>query len=279
MRPRCAFRNLVLLGCSIAAVFLRGLGRGMLRSCLSHSRRDCLWRLLTAAGLSRLLHRAARGSGALRDAIALVDPNFDADAAETAGDADAHSLRAALHGAECSLLDRAAVRDAPLDLLGDGSGHQGRFHFGQPYFVDVDANATSAYLLQPAAQLIHPLSAATDDDTWTGSVNGDGDLVRVSLYLDTRDTGIRQHFLDRAADREVFVQLFGVVLIREPLAVPVVYVTETETVGVHLLTHQAPSSTMMVMLLRRRRIMSARPRARGIIRRSFSPSPTNACVT
>src|SRR5437899_1484531 len=322
-RPRCALRNFVRLGCSIAALLLSWLRRrfrrcrlcARFRRLVGAARRRDPARLWFTAGRACLFKRADRGRRPLRDLVALVYPDLDADAAkrgagfgsavvdvrlqrvqrdpalpllvsarhvgaaEPSCDADAHALGAALHCPQRCLLDGAAVRDAALYLLGDRPGDERRFDFREPHLVDVDANAASARFFEPAAQLIYPLAAAADDDSRTRCVDADRDLVGVSLDLDARDAGIRQHPLDRAADAQVLVQLLSIVLVGVPLAVPGIDVAEAKAVGVNFLAHQPPSSTMIVILLRRRRMISARPRARGVMRRNLTPSPTNARVT
>src|SRR5438128_1556386 len=206
-RPRCALRNFVRLGCSIAALLLSWLRRrfrrcrlcARFRRLVGADRRRDPARLWFTAGRACLFKRADRGRRPLRDLVALVYPDLDADAA--------------------------------------------------------------------------------DDDSRTRCVDADRDLVGVSLDLDARDAGIRQHPLDRAADAQVLVQLLSIVLVGVPLAVPGIDVAEAKAVGVNFLAHQPPSSTMIVILLRRRRMISARPRARGVMRRNLTPSPTNARVT
>ena len=165
-----------------------------------------------------------------------------------------------------------------LDLLGNRPRDERRLDFREPYFVDVDANAASARLFESAAQFVYTLAAAADDDSGARRVDADGNLIGVPLDLDTRDAGVRQHTLDGAADAEVLVQLLSVVLVGIPLTVPGIDVAQAEAVGVNFLAHQAPSSTMIVILLRRRMMMSARPRARGVMRRILTPSPTKARV-
>ena len=166
-----------------------------------------------------------------------------------------------------------------LDLLGDRPRHERRLDFREPYFVDVDTNAASARLFEPTAQFVYALAAAADDDSGARRVDANRNLVGIALDLDARDTGVGQHALDGATHAQILVQLLRVVLVGVPLAVPGVDIAEAEAVGVNFLAHQPPSSTMIVMLLRRRRMISARPRARGVMRRIFTPSPTNARVT
>src|SRR5438093_4502462 len=212
-------------------------------------------------------------------ALALLVRARHIGATEPSCDADAHPLRAALHRPHCRLLDGAAVGDAALYLLGNRAGDERRFDFREAHFVDVDANAASARFFEPAAQLVYALAAAADDDSGTRRVDADRNLVGVPLDLDAGNAGVGQHTLDRAAHAEVLVQLLSVVLVGVPLAVPGIDIAEAKAVGVNFLAHQPPSSTMIVMLLRRRRMISARPRARGVMRRNLTPSPTNARVT
>src|SRR3972149_3221699 len=70
-----------------------------------------------------------------------------------------------------------------------------------------------------------------------GGVDADRDQVGVSLYLHGGDARVRQQPGDRAADGQVLLQEMRVITPGEPLAVPVVYVAQAETVRVHLLAH------------------------------------------
>ena len=80
-------------------------------------------------------------------------------------------------------------------------------------------------------------AAAADDDARTGGVDVDADPVAGALDLDLRDAGALHALGHQPADRDVFLDVLGVLLVGEPAALPVRGDAEAEPVGVDLLTH------------------------------------------
>ena len=157
-------------------------------------------------------------------------------AAEAARDGDTDTEGAALHGALDGLLDGAAEGDAAFELVGDGACDQVGVKLRRANLLDVDANAAAAEAFERVAKLFDLGAAAADDDARLRGVNRDGHQVRVAVDLDVADGRVGQLVQDEAAQLEVLVEAGGVVLLREPLGLPVVDDAEPEAVRMYFLS-------------------------------------------
>jgi hypothetical protein len=128
------------------------------------------------------------------------------------------------------------VSDAALNLFSYRPRNQGCLDFRNPNLVDINPDLATG---DPStlSQLIDPLTAAADNDAGARGVDADSHLVCVSFDFNTSDPCVRQTFGNGLPDRQILVELFGVVAIGKPLATPVVDVTEAEAVRVYLLSH------------------------------------------
>ena len=215
-----------------------------------------------------------RPLGARTADVTLVDPHLDADAAEGgAGLVDAVvdvrpqrvqrdttlavELRAAHLGAaeatralHADALDlRAALRrlhrlahgtteaDAAGELLRHALGDQLRVGLGVLDLEDVQLHLLAGELLQLAADAVGLGAAAADDDARTRGVDVDADPVTGALDLHLGDAGPLHALGHELADRDVFLDVVLVQLVRVPPGLVVGGDPESETVRVDLLTH------------------------------------------
>src|SRR4029079_5391628 len=260
MRPLCALRNLVLIGCSMTDCLLLSwsrLGRGATRTA-----RLALGHLLV------LRHRVV-----LHD-LALEDPDLDAagavsgeggrnaevdvgaqrverhatfaipfhprdfGAAETAGTVDADAFRAKPHRRLNGALHGAAERDAALELLGDRLGDELRIELGFPDLDDVDDDVRVSELRHHLAQLLDVGALLADHHAGTRRVARHAALLVRTLDHDLRDGGLLQRLGQILADLHVLVQqLAVVVLARVPARIPRPVDAETQPDRIDLLTH------------------------------------------
>ena len=212
----------------------------------------------------------------LRYLIALVDPDFDADAAkccgrlslavvdvgahcveghaafhgalparhldaaQTAGDHCLAALSAAGHGTRNGLPERAPEGHAAFELVGNVARHEGRVQLRHADLLNVDANTLTCEGLEFAAKLIHFLAAAADDDAGLGCVDRYCDDVCVALDLDARDGGIGHCLLQVGPNLKVFLEQKAIVLVGEPLTLPVVDDADAEAGWMYFLAHVSP---------------------------------------
>src|SRR5207237_1195783 len=169
---------------------------------------------------------------------------------QASADDDFDTLRAARHRPRHRLLDRAAERHTPLQLLRDAASHEIRIQFRLADLVDVDAYPLARRLLQLRAQLIDVRAAPSDHDAGLRRVDHDRQLVRVPVDINLRDARVdappaRLH--DPLADGDVLVQQFFVVLVCEPLALPVVDDTDAKPCRVDFVTQNYCSSSTITV--------------------------------
>src|SRR3984957_14307557 len=264
MRPLCAFRNFVFLGCIMASspqtfsvlssrcVIAAGrpsavafghllvLGHRIVLEDFTLEDPD-----LDAAGAER----RERGSHAVVDvgaqrvqrhaAFAIPLHSRDFGAAQTARAVDADALGAQTHRRLHRALHGAAERDAALELLRDRFGNQGRIEFGLADFDDVDDNVGSRDVGHALAQLVDVGALLADHDAGTRRVNRHAALLVRTLDHDPGDGRLLQFLVQDLADFDILVQelaIFG--LACEPTGIPRPVDAKTQPDWIDLLTHR-----------------------------------------
>ena len=151
-------------------------------------------------------------------------------------------------------------------------------------------------LLEVGADALGLGATAADHDARTGGVDVDANAVTRALDLDARNAGAVEARLEQLADLDVLgdvvaVTLAGLGAVGEPTRHVVGGDSQTEAVGVYLLSHyffpaflaalttsaSAGVASTTVMWLVRFRIWKARPCARGWNRLRVVPSSTKRC--
>src|SRR6267142_1168405 len=319
LRPFCCFLYLVRAGCSIALFLLfafrlldllrllhRGLrsrgaflprcrgararGSAALASLAARARRGFLRALRLGRRLGLRRRRCGSGYGrgcmALRQHLALVDPDLDADhavgglrlaqtvidvgaqrvqryaafaiplgardldAVQAAGAHDLDALGAQPHGVLHRALHRAAEHDALLELLRDRVGDQLRVDLGLADLLDVHVHLLHAH---DAAQLglerLDLLALLADHHARPRREDGDARVLGGALDQHAADRGVRQLLLEEVAHLDVLGQhRREVAAVRVPLRAPVAVDREPEADRIDLLTHKFfQSPTVMKM--------------------------------
>ena len=90
--------------------------------------------------------------------------------------------------------------------------------------------------MEVLAQGVDFAARLADDDAGASGVDIDGDLA-AALDRDVREPGVGELGDDVIADLQVFLEDVGEVLLLEPGRLPVVDVSDSETLGVDLLSH------------------------------------------
>ena len=122
-------------------------------------------------------------------------------------------------------------------LLGDTLCHQLRLGLGVLDLEDVQLNLLAGQLLELGADAVGFGAAAADDDARTRGVDIHANAVTGALDLDLRDACALHAGGEELADRDVFLHVLRVLLVRVPARLPVGGDTETEAVRVDFLAH------------------------------------------
>ncbi len=133
----------------------------------------------------------------------------------------------------------ARRKDTALELHGDLLGDELGIQLGLADLDDVDLHLrTLAKVGDVLGHHFDLLALAADDEAGTGGVESHADAVPGALDDHTGQTGILKLVLEIAADREVLVQLVGVVFAAGiPLRAPVLIDGETECDRIYFLAH------------------------------------------
>jgi len=156
--------------------------------------------------------------------------------AEAAGNLDLDPFGAGAHRRGQGAFHRAAEGDTVLQLLGDRLGDQLGVELGTLDLANVHFHRRAGQLVQLFAQRIELATGLADDDAGTRGVDVDSDLA-AALDRDVREPRMRELVDDVVANLKVFLQNVGKVLLLEPGRLPVVDVSDAETLGVDLLSH------------------------------------------
>ena len=160
--------------------------------------------------------------------------------AEATGDLDLDPFGAGAHRRGQGAFHRAAEGDAVLQLLGDRLGDQLGVELGALDLADVHFHRRAGELVQLFAQRVDFTARLADDDAGASGVNVDGDLA-AALDRDVREPRVRELVDDVVANLQVFLENVGKVLLLEPGRLPVMDVSDAETLRVDLLSHQMPA--------------------------------------
>src|SRR5579884_925605 len=248
------------------------LGAGSGRPCSATATRTGTRRALAARTVGA---RCGRGQLALAaDYVALVDPHLDTDAPEGGlgfvqaivdvsaqgvqrDAAFAVELRAAhLRTAEAAralhpdsldvrlthrrldrLTHRPAERYPVAQLLGHALGHQLCLGLRVFHFEDVELDLLAGQLFQVGADPVGLGAAAPDDDARTRGMDVDPNPVTRAFDLHVGDTGALQPAGQQPPNRDVFLDVLGVLLVGIPARLPVGGDAEPEAVRIDFLAH------------------------------------------
>src|SRR5262245_6151231 len=235
-----------------------------------------------ADGHRRLPRDLVLDRAAVRQDVALVDPDLHADASERRtclGEAvvdvgpqcvqrhatlavpllaahlgaaeatralHANPLRAGLHRGLHRALHRAPERHSPGELVGDTLRKQGRVDLGLLDLLDVELDLrVAADLPQTFAQALGLRAATTDDDAGSRGPHIDAQPIAGPFDLDASHRGPLQLAAQVVADLPVFDQLVAVFLLpRDPARLPIGRDAEPEPVRIDLLAHYLSSSSV-----------------------------------
>ncbi len=165
-------------------------------------------------------------------------------AAEAARTLHPHALCPRFHGRGDRSLHRSAERDPSLKLIGYALGQKLCIRFRVLDLDDIQLDLTPSLLLEETAQPLHLGTAAPNNNPGPRSMDVDAHpLLPNALNLDARNGSAQQLVAQCLADGGVLNHLTGVLLVAVPPRLPVGHYTETEPIGVHLLTHQISSSS------------------------------------
>ena len=135
------------------------------------------------------------------------------------------------------LAHRAAERHPVAQLLGDALGHQLCLRLRVFDFEDVELDLLAGQLLQVGTDPVGLGATAADDDAGTGGVDVHPDPVAGALDLHVGDPGALQAAGQQPTDRDVFLDVLGVLLVGVPARLPVGGDAEPEAVRIDLLAH------------------------------------------
>ncbi len=126
-------------------------------------------------------------------AFAHFFPPRNFSAAETSRTDNANTLRACLHCPEYRLFHRPAMGNPAFQLVAYRPRHQISVQFSLRDFAHIHTNFPAQRGFQKRLGFIHPLSAATNHNTWPRSMHGDRYFVirqAFDLYLGHAGVGI-----------------------------------------------------------------------------------------
>src|SRR3990172_6704336 len=228
MRPRCCFRYLTRLGCSMARYPMsapRALGSTspLKIHTLTPIVPYVVWAVATPNSMSA--RRVWSGTRPSRYH------------SRRARDPDA--VRAQPQRALHRLLHRPPERHPLLELQRDVLGHELGVQLRMDHLLDVEVDLLAGPGLQLVLELLDLGALPPDDDPRPGRVNRDPDPVRRALDVDAGDPRVVERLLDVAPDLGVLVEEVRVVLLREPARAPRPGRAQTEPDRVNLLSHYA----------------------------------------
>src|SRR5258705_6112175 len=261
MRPLCALRNLVLLGCSMTV--LSQFVASAARRVAPRTARVGFGQLLVLRHRIVLedlaledphLHAAgAVGGEGGRDPVVDVGAHGvqrnaglavpfhagDLGAAETARAVDADAFRAEPHRRLHGALHGAAEGHAALELLGDRFGDQLGVELGLADLDDVDDHVAVGQRRNFLAQLLDVGALLADHHAGTRRLDRHPALLVRALDHDARDRRLLELLVQLLADGDVLVQELAVLaLARIPAGVPGAVDPETQADRIDLLTHR-----------------------------------------
>src|SRR5215469_12241868 len=261
MRPLCALRNFMRIGCNMA-IRLSQLKSQTLGRVAPRAPGIALGKLLV------LRHRVVFENLALEDphldaagavggegggdavvdvgsqrmqrhaALAIPLHARDLGAAETTRAVDADALGAEPHGRLHGALHGATEGDAALELLGNVLGDQRGVDLGLADLDDVQRHLALGHLGEVGAQLLDVGALLADHHARTGGVDGDAGALGRTLDDDLGHARLGQPLAQHLADVDVFVEHRRVfAALGVPAGFPRAVDTETQADRINLLTH------------------------------------------
>src|SRR5215469_15323348 len=262
MRPLCALRNFMRIGCNMA-IRLSQLKSQTLGRVAPRAPGIALGKLLV------LRHRVVFENLALEDphldaagavggegggdavvdvgsqrmqrhaALAIPLHARDLGAAETTRAVDADAAGAEPHGRLHGALHGAAEGDAALELLRDRFGDKLCIELGLPDLDDVDDDVGGGKLGDLLAQLLDVSALLTDDHSGPRRLDGHAALLVRPLDDDLGDRGLLELLHQLLADLHVLEQELAVlVLAGVPARIPGAVDAEPQPDRIDLLTHR-----------------------------------------
>src|SRR5271169_2649503 len=262
IRPLCALRNLVRIGCSmelrlscLRQLWLSGITARTARLALGHTLVLRHRIVLEDLALEDPHLDAAGAVGRERGGVAVIDVGAqrvqrhpalavplhagDFGAAEPARAVDADALGAEPHRRLHRALHGAAERNAALELLGDRFGDQLGVELGLPDLDDVDDDVAVGQLRHFLAQLLDVGALLADHHARPRRMDRDPALLVRPLDHDLGHRRLLELLLQRLADLLVLVQQLAVLaLARIPPRIPGAVDAQTQADRIDLLTHR-----------------------------------------
>ena len=161
----------------------------------------------------------------------------DFRAVQTSGNPDLNSLAAEAQRGVDSLAHGSAKRHAFFELQRDRFGNQLRVQLRLVDFLNIDEDFALGLLGQILLQLFDFRALAPDDDSGTGSVNSDAQLIAGTIDFDRADAGGLQALAQGVLELQILAQELGVILLGEPPRPPGLGEAQPESVWMYFLPH------------------------------------------
>ena len=142
-------------------------------------------------------------------------------ATETALALDPNTFGASLQRGRNGTLHSTTECDSVLDLVSDPPGEEGRIQIRVLDLIDVELDPAFGHLLQTGAKTLGLRALAPDHNSRAGSVNVDNQTVAGALDVYAGHGASNQLPAEILADLPIFIDESDVVLLREPLGLPV----------------------------------------------------------
>ena len=130
------------------------------------------------------------------------------------------------------------MRDTLLDLLCDILRYELSIGVGGADLNDGDRNILADHLCDFLTDALDLLAALADDDTGSGAVDENADLVGITLDLDGRNTGRIEGLLQVFTNVVVFYdKIADLICTGVPAGIPVFYNADTHAMRINFLSH------------------------------------------
>ena len=124
---------------------------------------------------------------------------------QSAGTANSHPFGSSLHGAEKRLLHCSTEGNPVLHLVSYRASHQKGVELRLLNLLNIELHLLTENILQVRSHLVNSLSAASDDYTGAGGIDGHRHLICLAVNLDQRDTGFGISGINRLPDFQVLL--------------------------------------------------------------------------
>ena len=162
---------------------------------------------------------------------------------ESARRLDANAFGTGFERCSDRSLHRTTERDTTFELVSDAARKQRGVDLRVMHLDDIELDSATGELLEPGAHTLGLGATSTDDDARSTSVNVDLNfLVADPLNVNARDRTALELSVQECSDLVVLVNVGSVILVAVPARRPVGDDSETQSVWVSFLSHQASSS-------------------------------------